>query len=56
MTRCAELTTPAARTPAIAVWIRTVLTRLPARRSRRLTVIDPERWSQHLLRDIGLAE
>ncbi len=56
MTRYAELSIATLRTPAIAAWARTLLARLRTGRSRRLGRLDPERWSRHLLRDVGLAE
>ncbi|MGH8630703.1 MAG: hypothetical protein ACREU7_08055 [Burkholderiales bacterium] len=37
-------------------WFKTLLARLLGFGPRRIGTVDPERWSRHMLRDIGLSE
>jgi hypothetical protein len=54
MEHAVELCSPCGRRSPYL--IRAILTRLLARIPRRLDTVDPERWSRHMLRDVGLSE
>ncbi len=56
MTHAAELCSPCDRPSPAPSRIKPFLARLLARLPRRPETVDPERWSEYMLRDIGLSD
>lgn len=56
MKYAAESCAPCGRRSTASSRIKPILARLLALIPRRPDTVDPERWSRHMLRDIGLSE